>query len=98
MVYSFILVAESDLISGVATFIACLLLPLQYGILIGIGLNMVFILKHAARPKILIEKLTVSPDKKGYQKVWAQSSNHLDVLVYNLDTRNFFDTNKFSLW
>lgn len=41
-----------------ATFIACLLLPLEYGIIIGVGLNLLFILYHAARPKILVERAT----------------------------------------
>ncbi|KAF2885202.1 hypothetical protein ILUMI_20958 [Ignelater luminosus] len=49
---------KSDLIPGLATFIACLVLPLEIGILIGIGLNLLFILYHAARPKISIERLT----------------------------------------
>lgn len=47
--------SESDLIPGLATFVACLILPLEIGILIGIGLNLVSILYHAARPKISIE-------------------------------------------
>uniref|UniRef100_A0A1B0CLE2 Uncharacterized protein n=1 Tax=Lutzomyia longipalpis TaxID=7200 RepID=A0A1B0CLE2_LUTLO len=51
---------KSDLIPGLGTFIACLALPLEMGILLGVGLNMVFILYHAARPKISVESL-VSP-------------------------------------
>lgn len=50
---------ESDLIPGVGTFIACLVLQLEIGILCGIGINILFILYHAARPKISVEKLTV---------------------------------------
>ncbi|XP_014241008.1 sodium-independent sulfate anion transporter [Cimex lectularius] len=46
---------KSDLIPGLATFIACLVLRLEIGILIGIGLNLVSILYHAARPKISME-------------------------------------------
>ncbi|KAI4455933.1 sulfate transporter [Holotrichia oblita] len=49
---------KSDLIPGLAAFISCLVLPLEYGIIIGVGLNLLFILYHAARPKILLEKLT----------------------------------------
>ncbi|XP_076648909.1 epidermal stripes and patches [Halictus rubicundus] len=48
---------KSDLIPGVATFVACLLLQLEIGILCGIGINIMFILYHAARPKISVEKL-----------------------------------------
>lgn len=52
-------VSESDLIPGVGTFIACLVLQLEIGILCGIGINILFILYHAARPKITVEKLKV---------------------------------------
>jgi len=38
---------ESDLVPGVGTFVACLVLPLEWGILIGVGLNVIFILYHA---------------------------------------------------
>lgn len=51
---------KTDLIPGIAAFIACLVLPLEMGILVGIGINVVFILYHASRPKIHMEKLIVS--------------------------------------
>ena len=56
----FLFAIESDLIPGLGTFIACLVLQLEVGILCGVGLNVLFILYHAARPKISVEKLTVS--------------------------------------
>lgn len=43
-----------------AAFIACLVLQLEIGILAGIAINIIFILYHAARPKISIEFLSVS--------------------------------------
>lgn len=43
---------KSDLIPGVITFLACLMLAVEVGIVVGIGTNVVFILYHAARPKI----------------------------------------------
>ncbi|XP_055380999.1 sodium-independent sulfate anion transporter [Condylostylus longicornis] len=46
---------RTDLIPGLSTFIACLVLPLELGILVGIGINVVFILYHAARPKLRLE-------------------------------------------
>lgn len=46
---------KSDLIPGIGTFVACLVLRLEIGILVGIGINILFILYHAARPKIAIE-------------------------------------------
>ena len=54
------IVSESDLIPGIGTFLACLVLQLELGILCGVGINILFILYHAARPKITIEKLKVS--------------------------------------
>ncbi|XP_047106125.1 sodium-independent sulfate anion transporter-like [Schistocerca piceifrons] len=46
---------KNDLIPGFATLFACLILQLELGILVGIGLNVVFILYNVARPKIMIE-------------------------------------------
>lgn len=51
---------KTDLIPGVSAFIACLLLPLQIGILVGIGINIVFILYSAARPKLRVETACTS--------------------------------------
>ncbi|XP_053698359.1 sodium-independent sulfate anion transporter-like [Sabethes cyaneus] len=48
---------KADLIPGIAAFIACLALPIEYGILVGIGLNILFILYHAARPKIHMDQM-----------------------------------------
>lgn len=48
---------KSDFLLAIITFISCLVLPLEVGILIGIGINLLFILYHAARPKISIETL-----------------------------------------
>lgn len=47
---------KSDLIPGIFTFFACLFLPLEIGVLFGIGLNLTSILYHAARPKISIRE------------------------------------------
>lgn len=47
---------KSDLIPGMFTFFACLFLPLEIGVLFGIGLNLTSILYHAARPKISIQE------------------------------------------
>ncbi|XP_011562861.2 sodium-independent sulfate anion transporter isoform X1 [Plutella xylostella] len=46
-----------DLIPGVGTFILCLTLPLELGILTGVVVNIIFILYHAARPKFSVEML-----------------------------------------
>ncbi|KAL1495018.1 hypothetical protein ABEB36_010508 [Hypothenemus hampei] len=48
---------KSDFFLAIATFVSCLVLPLEQGILVGIGINLIYILYHAARPKISVEKL-----------------------------------------
>lgn len=55
---------KTDLIPGLSAFVACLLLPLQIGILVGIAINILFILYSAARPKLRIEIATTSNDIK----------------------------------
>lgn len=46
-----------DLIPGIGTFVLCLTLPLEMGILTGVIVNIIFILYHAARPKFSVEML-----------------------------------------
>ncbi|XP_073945721.1 epidermal stripes and patches isoform X2 [Choristoneura fumiferana] len=46
-----------DLIPGIGTFVLCLTLPLEMGILTGVVVNIIFILYHAARPKFFVEML-----------------------------------------
>ncbi|GBP68186.1 Sodium-independent sulfate anion transporter [Eumeta japonica] len=61
-----------DLIPGIGTFLLCLALPIEVGILTGIVVNIVFILYHAARPKFTVEMvqaacgvqyLLITPDR-----------------------------------
>lgn len=52
--------AESDLFIGLLTFMACLILPLEIGLLLGVAVNMISILHSAARPKVTVEPLKVS--------------------------------------
>ncbi|EEB12661.1 sulfate transporter, putative [Pediculus humanus corporis] len=49
---------KSDLIPGFGTFIACLVLKLEFGILLGIIIQILFLLYNAARPKIHMQKIT----------------------------------------
>ncbi|CAD6993025.1 unnamed protein product [Ceratitis capitata] len=51
---------RTDLIPGLGAFIACIVLPVQIGILVGIAINIAFILYSAARPKLRIETLEAS--------------------------------------
>jgi solute carrier family 26 (sodium-independent sulfate anion transporter), member 11 len=50
------------------TFLACLLWNLAYGILVGVGVQLVFILYSIARPKVQIEEKKVI--KIGCVKAW----------------------------
>ncbi|XP_046393558.1 sodium-independent sulfate anion transporter-like [Ischnura elegans] len=61
-----------DLIPAVATFFSCLFIRLELGIVIGIGLNVLFLLYGSARPTVKVEKslsssgfeyLLVTPDR-----------------------------------
>lgn len=51
---------ETDLIPACATFLSCLFLRLEIGIVIGIGINVIFLLYASARPSVHVEKVTVS--------------------------------------
>ncbi|XP_011192479.2 sodium-independent sulfate anion transporter [Zeugodacus cucurbitae] len=48
---------RTDLIPYFVAFIACLVMPLELGILTAIGVNLLFILYHSARPKVRLETL-----------------------------------------
>ncbi|GJQ72248.1 hypothetical protein Trydic_g3339 [Trypoxylus dichotomus] len=49
---------KTDLIPAFATFLSCLFLRLELGIVVGIGINVVFLLYASARPSVLVEKVT----------------------------------------
>ncbi|PNF43809.1 hypothetical protein B7P43_G07766, partial [Cryptotermes secundus] len=49
-----------DLIPAFATFLSCLFIRLELGIVIGIGINVLFLLYASARPSVRVEK-AVSP-------------------------------------
>ncbi|KAJ8984676.1 hypothetical protein NQ317_015767 [Molorchus minor] len=51
---------KTDLIPAIATFLSCLFLRLEIGIVIGIGINVVFLLYATARPSVHVEKVTGS--------------------------------------
>ncbi|XP_057659496.1 sodium-independent sulfate anion transporter isoform X5 [Diorhabda carinulata] len=58
---AFILLWKSkklDLIPLTATLVCCLFINLEYGILIGLAVNIVFVLYSSARPKIEIEEIS----------------------------------------
>lgn len=48
---------RKDLIPAFTTFILCLLIGVEYGILIGVATNIIFLLYPSARPSLLVEKV-----------------------------------------
>ncbi|XP_015838375.2 sodium-independent sulfate anion transporter isoform X2 [Tribolium castaneum] len=53
-----------DLVPFLTTLLCCLFISLEYGILIGIGVNLLFVLYASARPKLTITKEKIS-DSRG---------------------------------
>ena len=51
---------ELDLIPACATFLSCLFLRLELGIVIGIGINVLFLLYASARPTVCVQRVLVS--------------------------------------
>ena len=51
--------SKKDLIPTFATFLFCLIIGVEYGILIGVAINIMFLLYPSARPKIHVEKCLV---------------------------------------
>lgn len=54
--------AEIDLIPATATFLGCLVWRLEVGILIGVSINVLFLLYSSARPTVQVDKFKVSPN------------------------------------
>ena len=71
------IISGVDLIPMAVTFVAGLVLGLDYGMLIGIGVNLTFILYNAARPKVQVRSLTVSKLLVRYKIHNVSKMNHL---------------------
>lgn len=67
---------EKDLIPTVATFLLCLVLGVEYGILVGVGVNIVLLLYPSARPYLHIEKAKVTV---GLCTGSSRNSQHLET-------------------
>ncbi|XP_076752671.1 sodium-independent sulfate anion transporter isoform X1 [Xylocopa sonorina] len=50
--------SKKDLIPMLVTFLFCLIIGVEYGILLGVGTNLIFLLYPSARPTIHIDKCT----------------------------------------
>ena len=62
-----------DLIPTFATFVTCLVIAVEYGILIGVTINLLFLLYPSARPTVHVEKSTVSFSRSWVGKVDCES-------------------------
>ncbi|XP_018330805.1 sodium-independent sulfate anion transporter isoform X2 [Agrilus planipennis] len=51
--------SRKDLVPTFATFVLCLAIGVEIGILIGVGINIIFLLYPSARPTIHVEKKTI---------------------------------------
>ena len=49
-----------DLLPATVTFFGCLFWSLEYGILVGIGTNLLLVLHHSARPKVSADVIQVA--------------------------------------
>lgn len=52
--------SKKDLIATCATFVFCLAIGVEYGILVGVGINIVFLLYPSARPTVYVDKTKTS--------------------------------------
>ncbi|XP_069685809.1 sodium-independent sulfate anion transporter isoform X3 [Periplaneta americana] len=66
--------SRKDLIPTFVTFITCLVLAVEYGILIGVGINLIFLLYPSARPTIHVEKAAT---RSGVEYLQVTPSNSL---------------------
>lgn len=49
-----------DMLPFLVTLFACLFMGLEYGMIVGVGFNLIFILYHSARPRVLIHSYSVA--------------------------------------
>ncbi|KAJ8959235.1 hypothetical protein NQ318_022498 [Aromia moschata] len=54
--------SKKDLVTTFATFVFCLIIGVEYGILMGVGINIMFLLYPSARPTIYLDHLKVNND------------------------------------
>ncbi|XP_074038318.1 sodium-independent sulfate anion transporter [Leptinotarsa decemlineata] len=65
--------SKKDLLCTFATFIACLIVGVEYGILLGVGINLMFLLHSSARPTVYVEKAKTH-DGKEYIMITPENS------------------------
>ncbi|KAL0278308.1 UNVERIFIED_CONTAM: hypothetical protein PYX00_000163 [Menopon gallinae] len=72
---------RKDLIPTFATFVLCLLIGVEYGILVGVAINIVFLLYPSARPNVRVEK-TMTIEGAEYLLVTPGNSLYFPAVDY----------------
>jgi sodium-independent sulfate anion transporter 11 len=67
--------SKKDLIATCATFVFCLAIGVEYGILVGVGINIMFLLYPSARPSVYVEKMKTATS--GIEYVMITPGNSL---------------------
>lgn len=66
--------SKKDLVAAFATFVACLVIGVEYGILLGVGTNIMFLLYPSARPTVYVDKLKVNLIYN-FLSLWSRNRN-----------------------
>lgn len=66
--------SKKDLIPTFATFILCLVVGVELGIVIGVAINLIFLLYPSARPTVFVEKMQ---SLSGYEYILITPGNSL---------------------
>ncbi|KAG5888759.1 hypothetical protein JTB14_021504 [Gonioctena quinquepunctata] len=73
--------SKKDLVCTFATFIACLIIGVEYGILLGVGINLIFLLHSSARPVVYVEKIK-TPGEKEYLMITPENSLYFPAIDF----------------
>ncbi|KAG8223320.1 hypothetical protein J437_LFUL001197 [Ladona fulva] len=73
---------KRDLVPAFITFFACLLIGVEYGLLVGVAVDVAFVMYGSARPEIVVEKITDIPGVPPYLKVTPDSGLMFPAIDY----------------
>nr|CAD7203814.1 unnamed protein product [Timema douglasi] len=79
---------KRDLIPALVTFFACLGFGVELGILIGIAVDISFLLYFNARPRVLVETLVTSSGRPWRRRVSKEDPNHTKDLPVVVNCRH----------
>ncbi|CAH1180338.1 unnamed protein product [Phaedon cochleariae] len=73
--------SKKDLACTFATFVACLIVGVEYGILLGVGVNLTFLLHSSARPAVYVEKQK-TPHGVEYMAITPENSLYFPAIDF----------------